>query len=73
MATFNLTVTYPDGEGTRIMSALKAACATAANPAPSNAQAIEWLRQRVVQIVKTAVRDQETKAALAGITDIGAT
>lgn len=72
MAAFNLTVTYPDGEGARIMTALKSACATAANPSPSNAQAIEWLRLRVVQLVKTTVHDEENKAALNAIADINA-
>lgn len=66
MATFNLTITYPDGQGPRIISALK----TNYN-VTTNAEAVEQLRQFVVAYVKDVVinveRDAAITAALASI------
>jgi|WetSurMetagenome_2_1015567.scaffolds.fasta_scaffold173059_2 hypothetical protein len=76
MATFNLVVTYPDGEGTRIMNALKSHW-TVNGVVPSNAEAVEMLRQAVVANVKNIVfkeeRDAAVVAAAAGVTEVGAT
>jgi hypothetical protein len=76
MATFNLVVTYPDGEGTRIMNALKTYW-TVDDVVPTNAQAIEKLRQAVVANVKDIVfrveRDAAIKAAADAVTQVGAT
>jgi hypothetical protein len=81
MATFNLVVTYPDGEGTRIMNALKTNWTTTdvnGDPVvPTNAQAIEKLRLAVVANVKDIVfrveRDAAIKAAADAVTQVGAT
>ena len=76
MATFNLVVTYPDGEGTRIMGALKAHW-TVDGVVPSNAEAIEKLRQTVVQNIRHIVfmveRDAAVKAAADAVTEVSAT
>ena len=63
MATFNLSLTYPDGQGPRILAALKAKAATQANPTPTNAQAIEWFRLRVINDMRTMVRDHDKQTA----------
>ena len=81
MATFNLAITYPDAQGTRIMAALKAHWATTdaqGNPVvPTNAQAIEKLRSAVVANIKDIVqrveRDAAVKAAADAITRVDAT
>lgn len=73
MAVFNLAITYPDAQQTRIMDALKQAAATSVNPTPSNAQAIEWLRQRVIGVVKGTVRDMEVRTAQNAVVDVDAT
>jgi hypothetical protein len=65
MATFNLLITYPDPQQTRILDALKARAATAAVPAPSNAQAIEWFRLRVLDALRDVVLKHEQDAAQA--------
>lgn len=81
MATFNLAITYPDAQGTRIMAALKAHWTTTdaqGNPVvPTNAQAIEKLRTAVVANIKDIVqrveRDAAVKAAADAITRVDAT
>jgi hypothetical protein len=81
MATFNLVITYPDGEASRILGALKAYWTTqdAQGNAvvPTNAQAIEKLRLAVVANVKDIVfrveRDAAVKAAADAVTQVGAT
>jgi hypothetical protein len=76
MATFNLVVTYPDGDGTRIMNALKTYW-TVDGVVPTNAQAVEKLRLAVVANVKDIVfrveRDAAIKAAADAVTQVGAT
>jgi hypothetical protein len=80
MATFNLVVTYPDGQATRILSALKTYWTTTdvnGDPVvPTNAQAIEKLRQVVIANVKDIVfrveRDAAVKAAADAITVVDA-
>jgi hypothetical protein len=64
MATFNLAVTYPDGQQTRILNALKARATTEAVPAPTNAQAIEWFRQAVLASLRDVVLMHERNAAI---------
>ena len=64
MATFNLSLTCPDGEEPRIFAALKAKAKTQANPAPTNAEAIEWFRLRVIGDLRTLVRDYDRQTAL---------
>lgn len=81
MATFSLVITYPDAQGTRIMNALKTHWTTTdanGDPVvPSNAQAIEKLRQAVVANVKDIVlrveRDAAVAAAAASVTVVDAT
>jgi hypothetical protein len=80
MATFNLAITYPDAQGTRIMNAFKAYWTTQdaqGDPVvPTNAEAIEKLRQAVVANVKDIVlrveRDAAVKAAADGVTVVDA-
>ena len=77
MATFNLVITYPDAQQTRILNAMKTHWTTTdaeGNPVvPTNAQAIEQLRLAVVSSVRDIVfrteRDAATKTAVDGVTD----
>ena len=75
MATFNLEITYPDAQGARIMTALKTHW-TVDGVVPTNAEAIEKLRQAVVANVKDIVfrveRDAAVKAAADGVTIVDA-
>jgi hypothetical protein len=80
MATFNLAITYPDAQGTRIMTALKTYWTTTdanGNPVvPTNAEAIEKLRLAVVANVRDIVlrveRDAAVKAAADSVTVVDA-
>ena len=80
MATFNLAITYPDAQATRIMNAFKTYRTTSdaqGNPViPTNAEAIEKLRQAVVANVRDIVlrveRDAAVKAAADGVTVVDA-
>jgi hypothetical protein len=75
MATFNLAITYPDDQGTRIMTALKTHW-TVDDVVPTNAEAIEKLRQAVAASVRDIVlrveRDAAVKAAADGVTVVDA-
>lgn len=78
MATFNLTITYPDGEGPRILAALKAHYTTQdenGNPVvPNNAEAIEAFRQSTMKALKDVVlraeREAAVEAAKSSVTEI---
>lgn len=67
MATFDLTITYPDAQKTRIIDALKKHL-TADGPdgpvVPTNAQVVEHLRQLVVAEIRSVVRQVEGRAAV---------
>lgn len=54
MATFNLVITYPDGEGPRVTAALKGYYNVA-----TNAEAIEAFRRDVVFFAKQIVKNYE--------------
>lgn len=73
MATFNLTVTYPDAQGPRIMAALKTHWTTEdtnGQPVvPSNAEVIEHLRLVVAANVRDIVLRVERDAAVAAAAD----
>jgi hypothetical protein len=75
MATFNLAITYPDNQGTRIMTALKTHW-TVDDVVPTNAEAIEKLRQAVAANVRDIVlrveRDAAVKAAADSVTVVDA-
>lgn len=81
MATFNLVVTYPDAQQTRILNALKTHWTTTnaqGQPVvPTTPQVVELLRQVVVSNVKDIVqrveRDTAVAAAAAGVTPVDAT
>lgn len=77
MATFNLTLTYPDGQGPRILAALKARAATEESPDPTNQQAIEWFRAATISALKDVVlkheRDAAVAAAAAGVSETDVT
>lgn len=76
MATFNLTVTYPDAEQARILAALKKHWTTqdadGNDVIPTNAQVVEHLRKVVVANIRDIVirieRDAAVKAAADGVT-----
>lgn len=76
MATFNLVVTYPDAQQTRILNALKAYW-TVDGVVPSNAEVVEKLRQVVIANVKDIVyrveRDAAVQAAANGVQPVTAT
>jgi hypothetical protein len=69
MGTFNLTVTYPDAQQTRILDALKAHW-TETDPetqlpvVPTTPEVIEKLRQVVVNNIKDIVHKVERDAAV---------
>jgi len=65
MATFNLVITYPDADATRIMNAIKARATTTEVPNPSNAQATEWFRLSVTRALRDIVEKHERDAAVA--------
>lgn len=81
MASFNLTVNYPDGEGARILTALKTHWTTVdanGNPVvPTNAQVVQKLSESVakniIAITRRVEQDTAVAAAIAGVTDINAT
>lgn len=77
MAVQNFSVTYPDGQGTRIMTALKAAAATTANPAPTNAEALAWftacIRANLRDVVERYEREAAVAAASATVTSVTVT
>lgn len=64
MATFTQTITYPDTEQTRILTALKSFYGVA-----TNAEALEAFRVETAQRVKTIVRHEERKNAIGSVTD----
>lgn len=72
MATQNITINYPDGQGARIMNALKAA-----SGGTTNAEALSWfvsgVRARLRDIVLTYERDVALSAASAGVTPVDVT
>jgi hypothetical protein len=76
MATFNLVVTYPDNQQTRILNALKAHW-TVDGVVPSNAEVTEQLRLVVAANVRDIVlrveRDAAVAAAAAGVTPVTVT
>ena len=69
--TFNLTVTFPDAQQTRIVNALKVHW-TVDGVAPTTPQVLEKLRlmvrDEVRDIVVNVERDAATSAAAAGVT-----
>jgi hypothetical protein len=65
MAVQNIALTYPDAQATRIMTALKAAAATEAVPAPTNAQALAWFTGTVKASLRDVVLRYEREAAVA--------
>lgn len=73
MATFNLTITYPDAQQTRILTAMKAVYASNGTPTPTTAQAIEALRLEVAQRIKSIVMSYEQQAAAAAVVPVDPT
>ena len=76
MGTFNLSVSYPDEQQTRIIDGLKAHWTTTdanGDPVvPTNAEVVEHLRQVVIHVIKdivlTVERDAAVKAAADAVT-----
>ncbi len=63
MATFNLTITYPDGAaGSALINALKAYHGVTTNP-----QVVEALRQVVISHVRGVKQSVDQQAAIAAI------
>lgn len=75
MATQNITINYPDGQGARIMAALKAVSGGGAEM--TNAQALAWfvlgVRTRLRDLVLAYEREQATNSASAGVTPVDVT
>jgi|WetSurMetagenome_2_1015567.scaffolds.fasta_scaffold791055_3 hypothetical protein len=72
--TFNLTITYPDAQQTRILNAMKTywttTSPTTGQPVvPTTAEVIEKLRLSVVSAVKDTVLRTERDAAAKAATD----
>lgn len=63
MATQNITVNYPDGQQTRILTALKGSAKTELVPAPTNAQALAWFEGRVRELLRDIVHNYEQQQA----------
>lgn len=68
MATVNIAVSYPDGQGTRIMTALKDRVKRENNPTgsgaePTNAEVMAWLKAQVTETIRTTVRQYEAREA----------
>ena len=82
MATYNLTITYPDAQQARILAALKARALEALpnNPdgsrpiSATNAQAIAWLdtafKAALLDNVRKYEADLAAQAAAAGVTPV---
>lgn len=68
MATFDLTITYPDGQGARILDALKTHYGAA-----TNAEAIEAFRKETTVRLRQIVMHVERKAATSVIAEVDAT
>jgi hypothetical protein len=68
MATFNLVVTYPDAQQTRILNALKTHWAVD-GVVPSNAEVVEQLRLVVAANVRDIVLKVERDAAVIAAAD----
>ena len=62
MATFNLAINYPDGEGARIMAAAKKHYGVG-----TNAEAIEAFRKEVCSKLRDIVLQEERSDALATV------
>lgn len=77
MATQNITITYPDGQAARILTALKAAAVSRENPDPTNAQALAWfaagVRARLRDIVMAYEHNAATAAAAASVVPVDVT
>ena len=81
MATFNLEITYPDNQGTRIMNVLKAHWTTqdeqGNDVVPTNQEAIEKLRIAVTNNIRDIVfkteRDAAVKAAAEAVSAVDVT
>lgn len=67
MATFNLTLTFPDAQQARVLAALKTAWPNPDGSVATNAQIVERLRQEVIGIVRGTVRNIEANAAASAV------
>lgn len=63
MATFNLTITYPDGQATRILDALKEHYRDADGNLPDNAGVATALEEEVARKIKNTVIRHEARIA----------
>jgi hypothetical protein len=62
MAVLNFSITVPDAQVTRVQTALKAYLG---NPAMTNPEVVEGLRQEFIARIKEIVVRQEREAAIA--------
>lgn len=65
MATQTITLTYPDGQGARIMAALKDSAISREIPSPTNAEALTWFAAGVKNRLRDIVMAYEHKNAVA--------
>jgi hypothetical protein len=70
MPIVNLAINIPDAQLARVQSALKAKYASNGTPNPTNAQAMEGLRQEVLGIIKGTVLAFEQAAASAAVNPV---
>ena len=65
MATFNLTINYPDGQAARIAAALQSHYGVT-----TNAAAIEAFRKEVVSRLRIIVAHEERKSAVSTVVEV---
>ncbi len=70
MATFSLTITYPDANATEVLNVLKAHFATNGTPNPTNAQVRTALEKQTAEFVKGLVFAARQKAAAAAVVPV---
>lgn len=77
MASHNITITYPDGQATRIMAALKKQYTTTAadgtQVVPTNAQVLVFLQKELSERVKSIVIDIERRVAADAVVTVDVT
>jgi hypothetical protein len=67
VATVNLTFTIPDADLPDVVAALKQQVATSVNPNPTQAQAVEALRQSVMSRVAILTKQYRADQLTAGV------
>lgn len=69
MATFSLTITYPDGQATRILDALKDHYRNPDGSLPTNGEVATALEDEVARKIKNTVKRYEARLAEQDVED----